>query len=318
MNDEAKVKELLRICLGQSRYNCVSCAKKNEGINQVLSLLREQPTIDSGLWFAKDYIKKALNRWELDGVYWVKEALKEIEKIESKPPCKCGGSREIVNPEYNHTRWLRCGNYDGPRTIPCPDCKDDSFIPAINKTKDGQELSDEQVKELCPPDDVGEFVAVESLAIELFSAWQDYVVRNEPDVIGLCWDNLTSKNKKTWIAASKPAADHIAQLQREKAECREILENNLDRDKDPKDSLRDLVSVACNALWYARAKKKHFVAANLKVEIAQLQKQINKLTQRVEDQQEMMADKEAINDIQSQILSKLEKQIAELKQENEE
>lgn len=38
-----------------------------------------------GLWLAKDYIKKALSRWDLeDGKYWAKEAIKEIEEAEAE------------------------------------------------------------------------------------------------------------------------------------------------------------------------------------------------------------------------------------------
>jgi len=37
------------------------------------------------LWMAKDYINKALNRWDLeDGKHWAREALKEIEKSEAE------------------------------------------------------------------------------------------------------------------------------------------------------------------------------------------------------------------------------------------
>lgn len=36
------------------------------------------------LWLAKDYIKKALNRWDLDGKYWARESLKEIEEAEAE------------------------------------------------------------------------------------------------------------------------------------------------------------------------------------------------------------------------------------------
>ena len=51
-----------------------------------------------------------------------------------------------------------------------------------------------------------------------------------------------------------------------KQECRKILEETLDRDKNPNDSLMDLVVVACNALFYARVQKAHFTMANLKAE----------------------------------------------------
>lgn len=54
----------------------------------------------------------------------------------------------------------------------------------------------------------------------------------------------------------------IKELEAEKIECRQILEKQLDRDKDQNDSLRDLVAVACNALYWARAKKRHFKKAN--------------------------------------------------------
>jgi len=37
-----------------------------------------------GLWMARDYIKKALGRWNYDGKYWAKEALKEIEEAEAE------------------------------------------------------------------------------------------------------------------------------------------------------------------------------------------------------------------------------------------
>lgn len=40
------------------------------------------------LWLAKDYIKKALNRWEDEGEYWIKEALKEIEEYEKEQLAK--------------------------------------------------------------------------------------------------------------------------------------------------------------------------------------------------------------------------------------
>ena len=62
----------------------------------------------------------------------------------------------------------------------------------------------------------------------------------------------------------------IQALDAEKKECRKILEEQLDRDKDPEDSLRDLVVVACNALYWARAKKKHFVMAKLQAELEKL------------------------------------------------
>ena len=48
--------------------------------------------------------------------------------------------------------------------------------------------------------------------------------------------------------------------------CRAILERQLDRDNDPKDSLQDLVVVACNALYWARAKKKYFRKAKVEAE----------------------------------------------------
>ena len=60
----------------------------------------------------------------------------------------------------------------------------------------------------------------------------------------------------------------------ENKECRQILEKQLDRDKDPNDSLRDLVAVACNALYWARAKKKHFVMAKLQAENERLKSQL--------------------------------------------
>lgn len=82
--------------------------------------------------------------------------------------------------------------------------------------------------------------------------------------------------------------DRIEAFEREIANCRALLEGSLDRDKDPKDSLRDLVSVAVNALWYARASKKHFICANLKLEneqqeqqITELKKEINRLAERL-------------------------------------
>ncbi|KKL80865.1 hypothetical protein LCGC14_2000500 [marine sediment metagenome] len=63
----------------------------------------------------------------------------------------------------------------------------------------------------------------------------------------------------------------------ENKECRQILEKQLDRDKDPDDSLRDLVVVACNALYWARAKKKHFVMAKLQAENEKLKEKIKVL-----------------------------------------
>jgi len=66
-------------------------------------------------------------------------------------------------------------------------------------------------------------------------------------------------------------------LTAELTECRKILEKQLDRDKDPNDSLRDLVVVACNALYYARAKKEHFVMAKLKAELDDKNKEIELL-----------------------------------------
>ena len=38
--------------------------------------------INSHLWFVKDYLKKAINRWDIDGKTWVNDALEELEKID--------------------------------------------------------------------------------------------------------------------------------------------------------------------------------------------------------------------------------------------
>lgn len=70
---------------------------------------------------------------------------------------------------------------------------------------------------------------------------------------------LTAKNER--LRASHNTANEllISQQRRHHAEiadCRTILERNLDRDKDPGDSLRDLIVVLCNALFWARWRKK--------------------------------------------------------------
>lgn len=44
------------------------------------------------LWLAKDYINKALNRWNIDGKGWLKDALKEIEGAEAENK-RCKPSR---------------------------------------------------------------------------------------------------------------------------------------------------------------------------------------------------------------------------------
>lgn len=35
-------------------------------------------------WLAKDYINKALARWDTDGKYWAKKAIEEIEGVEKE------------------------------------------------------------------------------------------------------------------------------------------------------------------------------------------------------------------------------------------
>lgn len=78
------------------------------------------------------------------------------------------------------------------------------------------------------------------------------------DVDGL-WKQITTLQKE------------IKELEAEKKECCQVLEKHLDRDKDPKDSLRDLVVVLCNALYWARAKKKHIAMGRLQAKNNQLQ-----------------------------------------------
>lgn len=50
--------------------------------SQALALPKaEQPN----LWLIKDYLKTALNRWNVDGKHWVEAALKELEGTEQPP-----------------------------------------------------------------------------------------------------------------------------------------------------------------------------------------------------------------------------------------
>ncbi len=87
------------ICYACGKYGCYCDAKWAEmsasqkkafesngiaGNNHALekSETKPEPSVESNLWFAKDYIEKALNRWDLDdGKYWAREALKEIEQL---------------------------------------------------------------------------------------------------------------------------------------------------------------------------------------------------------------------------------------------
>lgn len=102
--------------------------------------------------------------------------------------------------------------------------------------------------------------------------------------MGLCkeieqleaWLEVQQKELDVSRAAEVEMAGQIERLEKNKKECRQILEKHLDRAKDPNDSLRDLVVAVCNALYWARAKKKHFVVAKLQAKIDQLEAELAK------------------------------------------
>lgn len=56
-----------------------------KAVHQAITKLREVPK--PNLWLTKDYLKKALKRFEIDGKHWVGEALKIIEgEAPEQPP----------------------------------------------------------------------------------------------------------------------------------------------------------------------------------------------------------------------------------------
>jgi len=63
--------------------------------------------------------------------------------------------------------------------------------------------------------DVDVEITQESLAIEFFAAWQDYVMQNDSEIIGLCWDDLPQSKKEVWMAAVKPAYERLKSKRRE-------------------------------------------------------------------------------------------------------
>jgi hypothetical protein len=44
-----------------------------------------EPTIKPDLWFVEDYLRKALNRWDTDGKYWVEQALNKLIAKQDEP-----------------------------------------------------------------------------------------------------------------------------------------------------------------------------------------------------------------------------------------
>lgn len=52
-------------------------------------------------------------------------------------------------------------------------------------------------------------VNVESIAIELFDAYQGYQMERDSGVIGISWENVPECSKKVWLACAKPFCDRL-------------------------------------------------------------------------------------------------------------
>jgi hypothetical protein len=103
----------------------------------------------------------------------------------------CGGSGEVWRKQEVATRAY---------TSPCPDCQEPDHIPEAGEKVEPAEASE---------------ITKESLAIELYDAYQTYRMSRYTNDIGISWDMLSNTNKECWLAAVNPACEIIENLKEE-------------------------------------------------------------------------------------------------------
>jgi len=126
---------------------------------------------------------------------WESEVAKE--KIEAAKKCWLEDARKcLIN-----LRSVTLGFNSNPHYQWVEEACDyiEAMIAELNKEKDDDGLDGRQNREL----------KEESIALEIFDAYQRYQMERDSSVIGISWNDVPPNSKKVWIACAKPVCAHI-------------------------------------------------------------------------------------------------------------